>query len=248
MLVIGILGETMRLGRQESGRQGLGKFFNEDNGFRFAIRRWLAPILAAILLFTVTGAGTAVAQEFYIDPDQTSVIFAVKNFDIGYTYGRFNKTEGEVAIDRAVPKDSKFEFRIHANSVDTNNQGRDMFLRGPEFLQADEFPFVEFKSTTVRFDKPENSKGIYYAKGMLKLHGKQKEIILPIHVTGAGPGKFKKNRIGFLAKFSVDRSEFGLDKLKPNVGERIAITFSAEVVEKDNVESDDSSFEVREDR
>lgn len=203
---------------------------------------------AAVLLSFVSDR--AEAQEYYVDPVQTSVIFAVKSFDIGYTYGRFNKVEGEAAIDKTIPKDSKFEFRIHTNSVDTNNQARDLFLRGPGFLKADEFPFIEFKSTKVRYEKPKKSKGIYYVTGMMRLHGTKKEMTLPIHVTGSGRGEFDKERIGFLAKFSIDRSEFGLDKLKPNVGEKIAITFSTEVIEKDAAtdDDDDSSFEAGSDR
>ena len=212
----------------------------------------LSGLLGGLFVVTVFMAygSAAQAQEYYIDPVQTSVIFAVKNFDIGYTYGRFNKVEGEMAIDKTIPKDSKFEFRIQADSVDTNNQARDLFLRGPEFLKADEFPFIEFKSKKVRYEKPKNSKGVYYVTGTMRLHGEKKEMTLPIHVTGSGKGEFAKERIGFLSKFSIDRSEFGLDKLKPNVGERIAITFSTEVIEKDEAtdDDDDSSFEPGSDR
>ena len=74
----------------------------------------LSGLLGGLFVVTVFMAygSAAQAQEYYIDPVQTSVIFAVKNFDIGFTYGRFNKVEGEMAIDKTIPKDSKLSL-IH---------------------------------------------------------------------------------------------------------------------------------------
>ena len=187
-------------------------------------------VLIIFGVLSATGLGVQ-AQEYYLDPDHTSVIFAVKNFDIGYTYGRFNKTEGEIYLDKSIPRHSTFEFKIASGSVDSNNEARDLYLRGPTMLNAEKFPFIEFVSDDVKYEK-RNNKELYIATGIMKIQDKQKQVSLPIYVTGQGSGKFGKRRIGFLAKFNIDRKEFGMEE-PSNIGDKIAITFSTEAIQKD---------------
>ena len=204
--------------------------------FRIVLGLTLMMVLATSFTTKVS------AQEYYLDPEQTSVIFAVKHCDIGYTYGRFNKTEGEIALDPTIPKDSSFGFKIQVKSIDTNNDARDLYLRGPELLDSDQHPFIEFKSKEIIYQKPEGSRGIYNAKGTLTMHGKKKDVILPIHVTGDGKDTLGVDRVGFLCKFTINRSEFGVEKFKERIGDQIAITFSAEAILKDPAVTEDDGL------
>jgi len=201
--------------------------------------------LLGLIIVTVMATALASkvsAQEYYLDPEHTSVIFAVKHCDIGYTYGRFNKTEGEIALDPTIPKDSTFEFKIQVKSIDTNDDARDLYLRGPELLDSDQHPFIEFKSKEIIYEKPEGSRGLYNAKGTLTMHGKKKDVVLQIHVTGSGKDTLGVDRVGFLSKFTINRSEFGVTKFKERIGDQIAITFSAEAILKDPAVTDDDGL------
>lgn len=221
------------------------KTLEPANVLRGCAKRQLVFGLTLMMVLATTFAAKTSAQEYYLDPEHTSVIFAVKHCDIGYTYGRFNKTEGEIALDPTIPNDSSFGFKIQVKSIDTNNDARDLYLRGPELLDSDQHPFIEFKSKEIIYKKPEGSRGIYNAKGTLTMHGQKKDVVLPIHVTGDGKDLLGVDRVGFLCKFTINRSEFGVNKFKDRIGDRIAITFSAEAILKDPavIEEDELSDE-----
>ncbi|MEM9413520.1 MAG: YceI family protein, partial [Planctomycetota bacterium] len=175
----------------------------------------------------LTGLGQpnkALSQDlFQIDNSHSSVIFSISHFNIGYIYGRFNRCTGQAKIDRESPEQCQFNFEIESKSIDTNDVGRDTHLKGVEFFDVDTFPKIEFASTKV-----EKVKSVYQVTGKLKLHGKEKEIKIPFQLLGVGKGPFGNTRMGMIAKFSIKRSEFGMDSMLEDVGDTVAITFSFE--------------------
>jgi len=82
-----------------------------------------------------------------VDPDQTSVDFAVKTFwGLSTVHGRFDRFRGSY---KSGPYGTKIELTIDADSVDTGNATRDKHLRSTGFFHADEHPQVRFTSTRV---------------------------------------------------------------------------------------------------
>ena len=89
------------------------------------------------------------AQKYKIDNDHTSIVFAISHFGFSYTYGRFNQCAGSFDMVDGKPGEQGFEFTIDAKSIDTNCDERDEHLRGPDFFDAQQFPEITLKTTSI---------------------------------------------------------------------------------------------------
>lgn len=185
------------------------------------LRRFLT--ILALLAGTVDRAQAQ--AEYEIDSAQTSLVFAISHFNLSYTYGRFDKVAGEFTLDGDVA--DSFRFTIDAASIDTNQEERDKHLRSPDFLDAKQFPEIRFEST--RIDRADDD---FNVVGNLTILGTTREITIPVRLVGIGKGPFGKDRAGFFAKFTIKRSDFGMNNMLPEVGNNIAITFSFEGIKK----------------
>ena len=83
-----------------------------------------------------------------VDPDATSVEFAVKTFwGLMTVHGRFDRFGGSYETG---PDGTKIELTIDADSLDTGNRTRDEHLRSIDFFDVAACPEVRFTSTRVR--------------------------------------------------------------------------------------------------
>lgn len=170
-------------------------------------------------------AATA-AKNLKIDGGHSSVLFRIKHNKTAYFYGRFNEISGGIVYDEADPSKSSVEISIKAASVDTNSEGRDKHILSPDFLDAKQFPTLEFKSTKIQREG-----AVWQATGDLKFHGTQQEVTLEFEKTGEGKGRRGENLFGFHTRFTVDRTEWGMEYMVGPLGEEIEITVSLETAE-----------------
>jgi polyisoprenoid-binding protein YceI len=83
-----------------------------------------------------------------VDPDATSVDFAVETFwGLTTVRGRFDRFDGSYEVG---PDGTKIELTLDADSLDTGNRTRDKHLRSSDFFRVAEHPEVRFTSTRVR--------------------------------------------------------------------------------------------------
>lgn len=169
-----------------------------------------------------------------IDNEHTSVVCAASHYGLSFIYGRFNKCSGTIEMDFQEPSSSTFRFEIDPDSVDTNNATRDITLRGPDCLDANQYKAITFESTSVKTeDKPASTgktKRTFQVTGNLSMHGETRQITIPIELLAMGNGPNNNMRCGFMSRFIVNRSDFGLDKMKESVGNSIATTFCLQAV------------------
>jgi len=188
----------------------------------------LAPLFFLPLAFSSqapVAKAKAAESTWKIDPVHSSVLFKIMHLETSWSFGRFNAVAGELAFDEAKPENCKLGVEIDASTVDTNNQARDDHLRSPEFFSVKEFPKIVFTSTKVS-----KSGDKYAITGNLALHGVTKSISFSVEKTGSsdiavagGP------RVGFLARTTIKRSEFGMDTHLDAVGDEVELTLSIEV-------------------
>ena len=174
------------------------------------------------------------AQKYAIDNDHTSVIFAIKHFRFSYTYGRFNQCSGTFEMVDGKPAGQGFEFKIDPKSIDTNCEERDEHLRGPDFFDVEQFPEITLKTTSIEEVEDE-----FIVNAELTILGQTRPVVLPMRLVGMGTGPFGKERAGFFTKFTLKRSEFGMDKMLGGIGNNIAVTFSFEGVRVEEEEKEE---------
>ena len=187
--------------------------------------------VAALVLAAVPLAATAAADSFTIDPYHSSVLFAIDHLGLSTVHGRFDKFAGKFSIDRAAKK-GDVELTIDTVSVDTNDndkgsrqRSRDEHLRSADFFNAAEFPKMTYKSTNVVFsgDNPTT------VEGNLTLLGVTKPVSLKVERFKCNPASATaKERCGGDASGKVKRSDFGMSRGIPQVGDDLTLTISFE--------------------
>lgn len=172
------------------------------------------------------------ADEYTVDPSHTSVIFGISHLGYSFTYGRFNEVSGDFVLDPAKPDAASFTLKINAESIDTNDVKRDDHLKGPDFLNTGEFPVISFKSNKVAVEK-QGETTVYNVSGELTMHGETKPVTLNLQKLGEGPGPTGQGfHTGFNCQTKLNRSEWGMTKMIPNIGDEVAVTISFEGVRK----------------
>ena len=166
----------------------------------------------------------ASAATYEIDGLHSSALFKVKHFGVANFYGAFKDVSGTVDYD-AVGDGLAVQVSIAAASVDSRYGQRDDHIKSPDFLNAAEFPTISFTSTSVT---PAGD-GTYEVVGNLTLHGVTREIQVTAEKTGEGTNpRSGKELVGFEARFSVDRTEFGMSFMAGPLSEDVEFILALE--------------------
>ena len=191
------------------------------------------PFRALVFLALIVGvnvlapATTRAAESYQVDPAHTSITFRIQHAGISWVQGRFNEFAGAFSIDANDAGKSRFEMTIKTASVDTNVAQRDQHLRTADFFDAEKYPEMVFKSTAVR-----KVDGGLEVMGNFTLHGMTRPLTFTL--SGGQKAEFPKGtrRIGFVTEFKLKRSDFGMAKMIPDVGDEVRIFIGLEGVQK----------------
>ncbi len=143
---------------------------------------------------------------YKIDPAHSSAGFVVRHMMISNVRGALHGLQGTVVYDPQNVAATTVEITIDVNTIDTREAQRDAHLKSAEFLDAEKFPTITFKSKSVAAA----GDGLKVT-GDLTLHGVTKEVVLDVE----GPSPETKDpmgntRIGASATTKIKRSDFGL--------------------------------------
>lgn len=196
---------------------------------------WLQFALAVSIITAAAAPTARAADVFDLDQSHCSIVFSVSHMNMSYTYGMFRRAQARITLDRENPAATQFQMTINAESIDTNNPGRDSHLKGPDFFDTATYPAITFESTTVVLDSRPQQGVIYQVTGNLTMHGVSRQVTLPIQLLGEGPGPDGKAHAGFLTQTELKRSDFGMTKFVENkmVGDAIGITVSFEGIKQE---------------
>lgn len=140
-----------------------------------------------------------------LDPAHTLVEFSAKHMMITTVRGRIAEVEGTIYTDEKDPRNSSVEAVLKGASIDTRNEQRDTHLRSADFLNAEAFPEITFKSKRSIGDA-KNFKLV----GDLTIRGTTREITLDVEYGGRNTDPWGGERVGFSASGKIDRRDFGL--------------------------------------
>jgi polyisoprenoid-binding protein YceI len=141
-----------------------------------------------------------------LDTVHSGINFAVRHMVVSKVRGRFTKFNGQVALDEDDLTRSVVEATIDASSIDTGTAQRDDHLRSADFFDVERFPEIKFRST--RIEKIGEDR--YTLSGNLTIRDVTREITLDVEYGGRGKDPWGNERVGFTAKATVDRKDFGL--------------------------------------
>lgn len=169
-----------------------------------------------------------------LDTAHSHVQFTVKHMMISKVRGQFDKFEVSVEFNEQDPALSSVEARIDAASINTNDAQRDAHLKSPDFLDAENYPYITF--TSKRIEKVGENHG--RITGDLTIRGITKEVVLDVEYAGQLRNPWGMMVAGASARTKVNRKDWGLtwnQALETGgllVGEEITIDIELELVKQ----------------
>lgn len=130
----------------------------------------------------------------------SSISFHVRNFGI-QTDGRFTRLQGTINFDFLQPTKARFDVKVDAATVNTDNNLRDSHLRGPDFFDVAQFPVISFVSHDIT---PLGGNGSYRITGHLMIKGHTKALSFPFTYKAEG------ELFRFIGSFKINRNDFGI--------------------------------------
>ncbi|MDB5446773.1 MAG: hypothetical protein JWQ97_2090 [Phenylobacterium sp.] len=171
-----------------------------------------------------TNPAAVQAGSYAVEPLHSRIVFSVNHFGFNNYFGEFSGVAGALKLDPKNLGATKLDVTVPIQNVATTNAKLDDELRGGDWLDAAKFPTMRFVSTKVTRTGPKTAK----IAGNLTLHGVTRPVVLDASFVGAGPNPFTKAfTTGFSAHGQIKRSEFGVSKYVPVVGDEVELIISA---------------------
>jgi polyisoprenoid-binding protein YceI len=186
--------------------------------------RTLRYVMLAGLLGAAMSAQAAPVT-YKLDPGHTMVLFSWSHFGFSNPVADIGLGDGTVVFDQQDPSKSSVQVTLPLSNLDTHVPALDTHLKQPDFFDADKYPTITFKSTSVQ---PLGGKN-YKVTGDLTVHGVTKPVVLNATLNNVGPHPMTKQQaIGFNATGTLKRSDFGMGAYVPKVSDEIQLTITTE--------------------
>ena len=175
----------------------------------------------------------ATAGVWQADPYHTQVEFSAKHLGMMTVRGHFADVSVTGHIDPNQPENTTLEVTIQTASMRTNHEQRDNDVLASNFLDADTYPTMTFKSTKIEPVAGDR----YTLTGDLTIKG----VTHPVTLNMTRLGEFNDPRMGHRFAYSgegqINRKDFGMSfnamlDGKFIVSDEIQILLEGEIIEK----------------
>ncbi|MDR3653039.1 MAG: YceI family protein [Paludibacter sp.] len=178
----------------------------------------------AVMLFAIS----AFSQTWTSDPAHSRLGFNITHLMISHVTGNFKQFEITATTSKPDYSDAKVELTAQIASINTDQEQRDTHLKSDAFFDAQKFPTLSFKSTSIKHIKDKE----YKLFGNLTMHGITKPVELNVVFEGKITNPMNKKEIAvFTITGLLKRSDFGIGTKFPAamVGDDVNIEASAEL-------------------
>ena len=165
-----------------------------------------------ILLFALVLAGTAAvpaqaAEATYrVDPEHTYPSFEADHMGLSLWRGKFNRTEGSIALDKSAETGS-VDVRIDVTSVDFGHEKLNEGAQGKELFDTAGYPQATYRGRLQAFADGKPGEVV----GDFTLRGVTRPLTLKILTFKCTPHPvFKREVCGADAEGSFQRDEYGM--------------------------------------
>jgi polyisoprenoid-binding protein YceI len=152
----------------------------------------------AAIAIIIASAFTVIKSQDWKISDNYSI-----KFDGGDPSGEFSGLKGDITFDPNDLTTSKFDVSIDVATINTGNGMKNTHAKSTMWFDAERYPTIKFTSNVIT----KTATG-YEAKGILNMHGVQKENIIP----------FTFNNNTFTGSFKINRLDYNINTAEPNHG------------------------------
>ena len=189
-------------------------------------RSALAAILLGLALNASAGLSDVPSGNYGLDKSHGYITYTYSHMGYSTPHVGFRSFDVGLVLDNENPANSAIDVTIDATSIDSRVDVFNGHLNGPNFFDTANHPTITFKSTSFE-DAGEDKFNI---AGDLTIKGVTKSVTLDATLVKAANHPMRKTpTIGVTAETKVSRSEWGLSRAVPNVGDEISIFISVEM-------------------
>lgn len=142
-----------------------------------------------------------------LDAAHTQVNFSAKHMMVTTVRGTFHDVDGEIELDETDPTRSVAAFTVKAASIDTNFGARDTHLRSADFFDAQAFPDITFRSTSVR----QTGDDAFEVVGDLTIRDMTRPATFQVALDGIVRGMSGARHAGLSVTARIARDDWGLN-------------------------------------
>lgn len=172
----------------------------------------------------------APAGDYRVDPAHADLTFRIDHIGMSKYTARFSRFEADLAFDPADTAAMRVTASIDVASLllPSPPEGFLVELLAPAWLNASDHPAITFQSTSVALNSPSSA----VVTGDLTLLGVTKQVVLNVTFNGGYAGHmYEPNaRIGFSARGTFMRSDFGMTIGLPPPGSTMGVGDEIEVI------------------
>lgn len=140
-----------------------------------------------------------------IDPTHSEIEFKAKHMMITNVNGSFESFRATATTEGDDFDNASFDFEADIDSIKTGVADRDGHLKSDDFFNAEEFPVLKFKSTSVKKEGDDLS-----IEGEMTIRDITKKISLKGEFGGIAVDPYGQTKAGLSVNGSINRKDFGL--------------------------------------
>jgi polyisoprenoid-binding protein YceI len=140
------------------------------------------------------------------DKSHTTIGFEVTHLVITTVDGKFRDYEGTVTTKGDSFDGAQVDFNADIASIDTDNEKRDAHLKSDDFFNAEKFPKMTFKGTSMK----KSGKNTYKLTGDLTIRDKTRKVTLDVVHNGTVQDPWGNTKAGFKLTGAIDRFDYDL--------------------------------------
>ena len=159
--------------------------------------------LGILLLWLALHTAGLAAEQYALDPAHSQMTFRVRQY-VSVVTGKFTDFSGTVTFDPAHWERSHVEATISVKSIDTGIAARDHHLLAADFFDAEKYPTMDFRSTSVQL----MGERVADVHGDLTMHGKTLPVVIRVELLS--PAKSGTDTLSWTVSTHLRRSAFGL--------------------------------------
>lgn len=190
-------------------------------------------MMTAALVATLGSAAHAEMASYVLDPEHTTVSFAIDHMGYAKTLGVFTTLTGGFMYDAQTQELGAVSVTIDAASLESFNAARDAHVIESDFLDVATHPEITFNANGGSATTPTRGR----VTGDLKIRGQARAVTLDVSLNKAAPYPFghKREVLGLSMSTAIQRSDFGMSYGVANglVGDTVTISIETEAIKMD---------------
>ena len=187
---------------------------NGDNTLQGSTMKKLYVTIFFLFLVSI-----ATAETWVTNRDHSEIMFQVPYMGVSELTGRFNEFNGKVEFTDQNDRIESLLVQISASTIDTGNKMRDGHLKGGDFFQCQQHPYITFKSNQIS----SIGANTYKASGDMSIKGITRPASILFTAT-----KSLKDTWGYENKFikfksSINRKDYNINWNKTLDGKQFLV-------------------------